>query len=804
MGFKRLLGNKGSILFIVLISMSVMITLAASLLFSVHNEMDIIYDDIENEQAYQTALAVNDWVFDYLYIYMTTVNDASEMEDQCPLAHEIWEMEAGDPAISAADFIAGGVPGEEDYFGRYEIEIIFDPINSGEAGDVEYVSFDIVSTVFYESTGGAEREYSFTRGCTLSRTKLVPAVPGQPPTPAGEYYEYEISMGGGDFSLGLTTKVVGAAIETPVYYGNGTVELSQPDIRANIAVFGNLEIANQGGATANNAANRVEINVGGNFKMNETGLTFPKGATIRVGGNFEYQHPFGSSNASDEKIIIYVLGDFTSKSDWANFSNVVVFVDGNARIGGSYNTTGVTYFVNGNVTLSGGQYGMVYYSGTLSGSSSGMTAYKVDSAFWAARGISGNAEPWPETQAELDSLLSTGIYPAVSGVSFEAKANAYTNLMESVGTQKLDAAGDPVTGANGRIEYIPVEVPVWDPVQNLEDVLTDPASTAAEISAAQGLLDDLNTNEIDLSAMDATVGGKGLKIITQSGYTTGRQPYLSTVVIDTTNGSSNPDDHSDIYIKLCANSGSTFMWTEDWDGREVNVVVRGAGSVIFVVDTGVRYVASNREFIGHEGWLRYLGGSSSAVEWGASGYYAYGSLYSVVNTSLASGLIHGSDFCTETYCAYCTGADLTKAPVGKHLIRQDSTVDLIDTARGNNPYFIHNNIFIVDMNTGANGNHLQSASTYTAFVYAPFSNLKPQNTTVTINLLGGIIVASMDVTWGSSLKIAHCMPADYYPFNRYIMSQLIGSSLPGNSSSGTPGTPETPPKPADFLTNGYS
>jgi hypothetical protein len=69
--------RKGAVLITVVITMSLLIMLASALYMTLMTERTEIFDDTVNEQLYQTAVSVNDWVFDYLDQYISSFNGIS-------------------------------------------------------------------------------------------------------------------------------------------------------------------------------------------------------------------------------------------------------------------------------------------------------------------------------------------------------------------------------------------------------------------------------------------------------------------------------------------------------------------------------------------------------------------------------------------------------------------------------------------------------------------------------------------------------------------------------------------------------
>ena len=118
----------------------------------------------------------------------------------------------------------------------------------------------------------------------------------------------------------------------------------------------------------------------------------------------------------------------------------------------------------------------------------------------------------------------------------------------------------------------------------------------------------------DFAYNGGTLGGStsSAMVVTNSGYISNRAPVNHTIIIDTMNcqamnlaggcthtgqagcNVNDPTKHKNIFIELRANGGGEFRWTEQESGNPsgtgnyMNILVKGAGTVVFVTDNSVK------------------------------------------------------------------------------------------------------------------------------------------------------------------------------------------------------------------------
>lgn len=919
-GLNNLSRHEGSAMFIVLVTMSVLIILASSLFYSLNAEYYISYEETKSEQAYQTALSVNDWVYDYIGAYMGTATTAEKdkMEDDCPLLYQMIYVMSDGETITTSDGMAldGFTRLSSDGAGeRYKIEIYRDGIYSHETNSkISVYVFKITTSIQYAD--GSDN-VSFTRTCRID-------IERDKDEDGKEYFEYSISTVGGGAATGTMS---GFWQNEPLYFGTD-VSWSAGLIANELSIFGDLTL-NSTSIGFSTSSDAVEINVYKNLISNN--IININGGIIRVGGYFESTQNINGYETN--KLPIYVFGDskktVTGKDytfyNTAGLNYVNAYCNGNAYFGSA--VSGSTLLINGDLTT------MQQISNTIIKAQGNVTfnsAFQTNSKLFTKGNAILNSTEFSGVEFFIDgdliinaSWLNTGIfyvkgdvhlnYPSANGINNGSQiifnGNCYRNGVEVTNITSYHSLTKQLTDFGwvnsfdltlNNSEYLnqydelvlktatvdddgnkkPQSVPEWDTIKRLEDLRDEGDAEAIDI------LDAVTNNSIKINThkeviiIDSSGYIKhdtsdvfGTNKIKQNAYTLYQKfdgtytnqpgsdwdpsvpPWGAnvprtliasesgtyTIIIDTMAKASNPADpttHKDIYIKLCDNSGTnanTFSWKESsWEtDKYLNIIIRGAGNVIFFLDNqnsydingneqnenkNVSYKAASNTFIGHEGWVDFMGASPTNGDSGTE-FSTYTGIPGQLNNSYKIQLcstayarddikinnikqsIHSDGICAIGGCIYCPTYDSTTGLYpGRHLIRQDSGSNLINYYIGKN-FYLHNNIFLVDNSKYSNSNFISFNDQYFCFIYAPYTNDNYTSSDSYTTIVGGMILNSLKVSYGQQIPLVHLMPCDYYYpsapyFKRDILTEIIGAS-PGG------GTPRNINVPSGYGTIGY-
>ncbi len=809
-GLRNLKSSEGSVLFIVLILMSLLVVIASAFFYAVRSEMANIKEDFKVEQTYQSAVAVNDWVFDYISAYINTTEKLDDIHDKCPLLEKMLNMNVSDLPLTAS----GEIPDNSGYeLGEYEIKILLKE-KTDDTYSTAY-SFDIITTI----ENGINSE-QIIRSCELKINKAT----GSDTYEGEEFYELSFSTTGGSASssdLALPWSI----INEPIYIGNDKIALKATSINAEFNAYGDVVIFDYTGPTFE-GSNKIEMNIGGSFLGSWTDTKLMTcGGKVRIRESFIHE-----GLQFDGQTAIYVVGDNISpgansfkvttsntrtaplefyingNADFSQIGNIdgaVFFINGNLRVTDSANCR-ATFYVSGNVYC---EYTMpnsiIKYTGDYTGGSNSHFV-KITEFEWGDKA-------WPIKDSDATNL---SLFP---GRDYESITTVRNHIIEKTRSLEYDADGNKLFEADG-VTYKstgPISTPLWNPIEKLNE---DPVKYA-------NVLESLEENVIDLNQ------DKMVYVITESGKIVSSIPTdwgkPHTILIDTMYNASDKDDpttHNDIYLKLCDTGGGQFTWKRTSD--ELNIVIRGAGSVFFFMDDNVEYALNGNSqytFIGHEGWLKYMGytatdpSDGSDLDGGVK-YNQYNPYLNNFYTNIYSGLrskvsmiadaIHENKLCTVSGCIYCNGlsGEMNYYP-GRHLIRQDDDVNLIkrfSDGLESEKVFLHHNIYIIDYESIGGGSNLYSApcQAYFGFIYAPYSKSAPSSWGENFPnfMIGGLNVSELNITEGAQyFYTTHIMPCDYYPYKRAPLERYIGKNsrgLPIGSSNTTDGI-------GSFGTNGY-
>ena len=822
---KNLKRNGGSVMLAVVAVMTLLILLTSTLYLTLVTERTEIYEGAKSEQIYQSAVSVNDWLYDYVDSYAKIFSEFKSGDPSFdPLISKLLAMDEGD-MITTDTMTMSGIVGDyviaitllskDDSLNIYEItttvtngadsasytrllecsfeDISFKPedprdsitipdlgidmikIPDPEADEIEVGKWLVpkaedwivvpsddndqiarpnieqdkdtysVARVPEKNDRIKRPEYSVDIDKYNTVTKSAPGDDG--------FYEKPSSYGGRENMSGESIQMNGLAIIARAYFSQSSVRLESAVISGGgVDVFGNLSTS--GGFTFNSSS-PIEINVGGNFNyQNTTPLIAGAGGTIRVGGNMTNDKTVTGNTT------VYCFGNYIQTNDGIE-NNAVIYVDGDFTKVTGIPIQGGTFYVNGNVNV----------TGTVSAAA---TFYVPDGKVCNA----GSAAKRTLDKASFDAVM------AVEKIK----------LYNAVG--QTDAAGNLVS---------PTYAPVWDPQNN--------ANTNADARAKMAS----NPIRLDTPALSnstqrpgtAAEGGGQTMVITDSGYINTQFPKansysqeitIKTLIVDTTNGSpGDPAKHKDIYIVLKDNfGGNKFRWAgfDNYDSNYFNILVKGAGNVVFVMDynavtdTSVSYVGIHNLFAGHIAWVNEAGFSYTA------------NLSNLFKTNAATmnmvkKAIHSGAKCTDPGCVYCNSIYKSDENVfGRYLIRQDSSSNLIQKyGKSGSQLYIHNNIFFVSDADGISNSQSFYArdDVILGFVYASgarfdLSSAGINNTNEYAVAVGGYMFGDFGTNTNdlkTKINLTHVMPADYYretTVDRGIVGGMVGAGLGSGTS----------------------
>ncbi|MBR4305977.1 MAG: hypothetical protein IKT78_03940, partial [Ruminiclostridium sp.] len=548
------------------------------------------------------------------------------------------------------------------------------------------------------------------------------------------------------------------------------------NIEAEIICAGTLSLNN---APINSSgSNTFDITVGNNLIMTYEGgqgAMNLNGGRIRVGGNLIQGTSFNYKNDTD----VYVLGDFISGRP-SDDSNCGIFVDGDAAFYGNESYRGPVY-VNGDVYLdkdvNAGQKfaggltvgGNIYINtsmpnyesviNTLKGmgiASSKIKTYTDDSLNIKVR--MNNNGTMEETQynalrAAMDR--ATQLAGGTSAYQYVWPSENFTcESIENVRAKINSNIGNPEYANWNMLKHFKNSDGTYkyDLVNLSFDGNTTPQSQDARFNGTGS-----NTNQAIISAEKfgkyVIMGDVRVVNNTWNGY---------NIVFDTTM----PDGNDiDMYVYLPANcymqkfepqndwSGPTYSFSNSssdryrfncfrWNNEPsgvfegwFSVLVKGKGSVVFVVAEGITYMAQERLFMGH---------------------------YNLLKEILPNAISSTSGTVMDT-------ASFTRSAVADIMnekgIFKSNVVSKYDSTGG-----LHNNIFVVAIDKNSDVNFDPQYNTMCGYVYAPYMTFGAgKSTEGHFAMLGGLIVS--DYTMPNTSRVfMSTLPYDYY--DRFVSSSI--------------------------------
>lgn len=753
----RLKKGKGSVLFLVVAIMSVMVILASAVYYSVvsaRKQVEVKYD---SQQAYQSALALNDLIIDFINIK----NDDAFVKSIIDLNQDEALVTSSSDGSGFSE-LAGGlgeykvtvkkVKGDAtDEIHVLEIEVDIDV--NGEKSTISTVGeFKVKSQPynfdrFFTSTGYAPNDVIFKNMKNDGETI---------------YLDNEYTQFGGSDAGDVTTK-------SAELISAGTVRFDSPSM-----------------------VQTTELTIGNNcFVFGHNGFGFP---IARVGGTAMLLSSAGNLSGGP----LYVLGDFYTAHQ---ASNDAIYVNGDTAYTNS-NNPGKKIYVNGDLfyykgnTPNSGDFvvgGNIYYYGDDGKASDYLKDCK------------GSVYNLQTNKVFRQDGTSTAISEEVFDVNsmyFNLGSATDYNTEEEI-RKKLDYIEEYCGTTNGGYTNI------WPSLNGTcEDIVTVKQRINEKIGNPEYINWDLEEKFIKTEKVDDIIyksyavdsskllnlqlnGSQGtvIKATTANDYyvlqSISGGDSRSSVVFDTFMGNYNdPTEVADktkyanMYIYLepnCYVETTTNEWggtetrikTDDsskfdsfsWDTTELGwgvkfILTRGMGSVTFVVPEGVRYIQPRNGYLGHMGMLETMANITIPVT-NNGGTMSYGFFPIDQMATGVEGNIRNSLTTNSMGTTHVLSSDL----ISKYS-------DISDPARA---FFIHNNVFLCTISKNAIMDFSGGQNMYSGFVYAPYMTYNSEGVyeQTQSGMIGGMIVSDF-IQSAANDNYVCMLPYDYY--DRYVNS----------------------------------
>lgn len=553
---RKYIGKRGSALFMVLSVMTALIVTSLAMYFSVVSSRKTQYAIFNQQQSYQSALSLSESLLGGI-IKQT---DDANMTGMQALANAVYAMSVGDTITTSGNgfysFDESGSRIDEDQVGAYIADITCLSENS------EGKLFDFAVTTMVNGTESTAHQYVILNG-TSTTTNYIYNDPDDEPDDPDDPDDPPPGGGGGGVKL-------------PLFICSGLVPTS-PALKAGYMysdVFYDAENALFMPTGANGCRGNAQLKTLGdvfvsgsltvNYKLDEADARShvesrvqPKAHTWVIRKDLimtnsssavHFNEPDSSMYPGQNNTII-VGGDLSFKSSAKGFENCEIYVLGNVTIeDGSKIGTNVK----------------IYAMGTVTGSASGTNV-----------------------SAQGGCNLNRNYFAQM--IEKNTRDRKYYDWDISYGRKARACDGEKETDANGNAIIYPIEG-INDPNNHVvaHFVRTGGTPEPQFVWAP-------NRQGYVITGVDGFGGETG----GNADYENYDSPGYK-LVIDT---GDNPENVLTIVLKGYLDGGKTFSWCSKYGDYATWVVVRGKGSVVFVVEDGVTYEnTSFKTNVLHEKW----------------------------------------------------------------------------------------------------------------------------------------------------------------------------------------------------------
>ncbi len=718
---KRLTSRKGSVLFLVVALMSVLVILASAVYYSVTSARKQVEVKYDGEQSYQSALALNDLVTEFIGTRGTTdsfITALVDLDENATLTtkaadgSDFSELAAGlgDYKITIKKIKGDGSDS------IHVLEIVTEMNVNGETSTVTTVGEFQIKTRpytfdrFFTSTGYAPNDVIIS-GTTITSTVYLD----------NEYTQMG-STDGADSGLSINSEVICA----------GTLRLNNCPI-------------NKTGINSD----PFDFTIGNNLYLYfAAGEYHTNGGVLRVGGSLAQRSNCYAFKADTP---VYILGDYYGACAMTD-ANIdpaddAIYVNGDMVVFGSMNYAG-TIYVNGNVFVDSSHNQSRIAENMVIGGN----VYTYDYPDWKKN-----------SYFSADKVTINGEFVDCSSqIALELNADTtIEDLQEEIARIKAENP-DSTGSTTGKYTYVWPSASLkceslQQVVTNINDKLGEPEYINWDLESKFKVGENLMAATVPHFYGGHTVetfkaGTDGTKFVI--GDIQIDSDWLNpAVVFDTSMGDGT---YEDIYVYLQPNCKEivteewgqvTTTYTTDCDPSEYNVfkwnegmagpvhcMVKGKGSLILVVPDNLKYVNGNMGFVGHLGVYEELQG---AVPRDANGDLQSGSL----NPMTAFG-----NYVDTLEGLLDNEKRFTTAVLAKHQ---------------NNGNYIHNNVFLVTVEKNTQMSFDLMQNTYAGFVYAPYMTFTSSSAGGQAGMFGGLIVSDYTMDQTSNTYIC-TVPYDYY------------------------------------------
>lgn len=735
---KSLKEKRGSVLFMVLSLMSLMIIIASAIYFTVLSSRQTQLTDYYDEQAYQTALSVSDVLTEYIRGASATDGISMMISGLTTVGQTV--------STGNNDFLAfGGSKENLAKLGAFKVDITYN--GKVTSGSTEYKVYDVAVTSDYN-------------GIEETIHTIMNFYEGTSNFPGFDKFFTATGYSTGDVYLESGFIASDAFFDNEYTMFRGKYEATGSQTHDIMNIWGSIHcggslIINKTGDIRKTEC-PIDVIVGNNLTMNgnSTVLGEMKNGRIYIGGDCTITGSTKIENCGG----LYVLGNLTieGSSDSSVKANEI-YVGGNLSMS-NCSLLGKAY-VNGTATFNNCNLNKEVYCNDTN-SSSGNIKYKAQNA-------SGRTDAWVKAgNSKLKiSQDRTLVEYENNGTYYYNTVTDVTKLIRDITTVSL--------------------YPDWQPAEPTDSVTINFDSASNKCTyyiKSSVVIDDITMDDNmaakTIPAQNFTAGALNIK--TDNNNT----QCIPTIVIYN-------DSTDALVVKLKGNcktntADDTFCWAgADDEGKPreqtVNVIAIGSGPVILNLDGDTKYVQNSYDFIGHLGFYSMFTSNDTqctgkayqqyleALVKGASAKYGMLPYYArqIVNTNLNGAQYQNyNEFINQfVSCLNYTVAEVNAHNTAGHCGYYDTTnneckhfgclnptrVQAYITSKGLNIYCpndMHNNIFIVSTVKNADVKFEGEHAFFGGFIYSPYmtydtSQIAVQDKGYTI--AGGMIVSDYSI-----------------------------------------------------------
>lgn len=720
----KLKSRKGSVLFIVLSIMTVLIILASAVYYSVMSARQNVEINYSDKQAYQSALSVDSIMNSYLQNGATGSQFMQSIIELDPTADKVVYSNGtgtdgfteltggmGEYKITIKKLSGGATDETQVIQITTETRVNGETTTISTVGEIQVSSTPYCFDRFFTSTGYAPNDV-FMSGMTIDSTVYLD----------NEYTQIGSDVGG-DSAINLNSEIICA---------------------------GTLQLYN---APLNKTNKTYDITVGNNFYLSfSAGDLNLQGGTLRVGGSLVQK----TNCYNFRKTNVYVIGDY---------------------VGGSSSDAASPLFVNGDccINYTGDYNGDMYVNGDLY---FGKNYGDWDKHLNGNVEIGGNAYVWSVNQK---NYLENAANIKINGSIFVYDKSLYTVTNDDqydVIRVCLDAIREAANaGAGSGYSYVwPSGVGVTsasytETILKINEKIGSPEYLKWDLTKFFEGSEAKSTTEVTYSYLNWGSGTddpfyKVYSAKDNQYYTIGNINsigYGNSIVFDTTVDEAT-NKYEDIYVYLKNNCTKTppanawsdatystanpstynaFYWNPDRTSNPFHVLTKGKGSVIFVLADGTNYVAGHQRFMGHIDTYQMISGLTLGIGSKDGG----GS--PAISSSVANSLRAKLD--TALPAKYALNA-FSEAIINKY----STTKSINDTTD-----YIHNNIFLVAISKNISMDFDAQQCMFAGFIYAPYMTFESPSCKGNGGMFGGMIVSDYAMINTANSYIC-TIPYDYY------------------------------------------